>query len=861
MIGRSPLARLFRLVERRHRLVFLIFAVVVGASLALASRLRFDGDMLALLPQRDPVLNTYRETLELFGALEIFPVAVRIPEGVPIDLYTGFADRVAAELARVEQFESIEHRFGDPEELLRSFLPKALLYLEAPQREAVAARLSTSALAERAAEVRGLLETPQALGLKSLLRLDPAGLAPLLLDRLGAGRGAQGVDWASGYFLSRDHRLLLILAKPTRQPQDIEFDRQLLAAARAAVERAATGWPELAGEEAGAVPEVFFAGSYAIAVGDASLIRRDILVNVLTSVAGVLALFYLAYRRWMLLAFAFAPLASGLAVTFGFTQLSVGMLSSATAGVAALLVGLGIDYVIVLYGRYVESRRKGLDLASALDALAGSPARGVVSGAVTTTATFYAFLITDFRGLFQMGLLVGTGILFCLVAVLVLLPAMLAWNEAHHRRRESEPTLRLHAFGAEHLVRWAVRWPRAVLAGGLLACAVAAGFAWRLRFEDNVAALRPPGNPGIVAQEEIGRHFGSSFDALLVSIAGDSAEEVLERAAAVAAAARAATERGELGGFQSPSTLIPPRHQQEEALAWLAAARGGALAPARVRGDLERAFHAAGLRLEPFADGIELLGQALEQRRPIAVEDFTSSREGQQIVGRELRETPRGWRGLVKLYRPPGMAPRTIPAAAEAVAAMGGEEARLTGVHVIGRELRGRVRRDALLAAALGTLVVFLLVWFDLRRLREALFALLPLTVGLLWMIGAMGALGVAMNFMNIFVTTMVIGIGVDYGLHVLHRFREDRAVAGTLPEEGLCEIAKGVVLAALTTVAGFGSLYFSSFPGLRSMGLVAVLGTVATALVAITLVPAFLSWRAGGASAAPPRGESAADS
>ena len=104
--------------------------------------------------------------------------------------------------------------------------------------------------------------------------------------------------------------------------------------------------------------------------------------------------------------------------------------------------------------------------------------------------------------------------------------------------------------------------------------------------------------------------------------------------------------------------------------------------------------------------------------------------------------------------------------------------------------------------------------------------------------------LGLPMNFFNIFVTTMIIGIGVDYGIHMMHRYRESRDAQTEDLDAGLVETGKAIVLAALSTTVGFGSLSMSSYPGLRSMGMVAILGAMSTALVAITLLPAYLSLR-----------------
>jgi hypothetical protein len=87
----------------------------------------------------------------------------------------------------------------------------------------------------------------------------------------------------------------------------------------------------------------------------------------------------------------------------------------------------------------------------------------------------------------------------------------------------------------------------------------------------------------------------------------------------------------------------------------------------------------------------------------------------------------------------------------------------------------------------------------------------------------------------------MIIGIGVDYGIHMLHRYRELARESSVVLEDGLVETGKAIVLAALSTTVGFGSLSFSHYPGLQSMGKVAILGAISTALVAITVLPAYL--------------------
>lgn len=830
---------------RRPGVVFLVAALVVVTASLLATRLRFDPDVLHLLPQRNEGVNNYRETITDFGNVDYFVAAVRIPEGVPLDPFLDFADALAERMREGGLFHGVEHEIGEPETILAEFLPRSALFLDADERDELAQRLTDERILERAQELRRTLEMPQAIALRDLLRLDPLGLAEIFLDRLGSGRGPLNVDWTSGRYLSRDHRVVLVLGRPVQPPQDLAFNHRLLESMNAEATALIEEWPEFTDGLELAAPEVFWGGRYVIALDDEALIWKDVWVNAVSSVGGVLVLFWLAYRRFSLLALVFSPLFCGLAITFGFASVAVGVLASTTAGVAALLVGLGDDFVIVLYGRYVAERWRGASVEDSIRAMGGSTVRGVILGAITTAATFYAFLITDFTGLFQMGLIVGTGILFCVAAVIFLVPAMISWSEQHHRRRQREPRLHIFAFGAERLTRLAMQRPRATMAIAALITLVAAVLAPQVQFDDSVERLRPKGNRGILAQEEINRHFGSGFDHMSLVVRGDTLEETLALAERAAEGAHERVEAGQLGGFDGVASVLPALGHQREALDWLAAGReSGALDPQRVRASFESAVRAEGLRPEAFARGLDLLERALSIHEPLTYEAVAAIGHGRTLLDRYLRQREDGWKSIVRIYNVPGASKRDIPAAAVELTAELGPRATLSGMNLLSAALRSEVRRDAFLAALIGLLLVVVLLWADFRSVRAAVLAFIPLALGIVWMLGAMVAIGLQLNVMNVFVITMVLGIGVDYGIHVIHRFLEERERPGGSIVDAVEETSRGVLLAALTTMVGFGSLATSHYPGLVSMGLVSILGTLSTALVAIAVVPAWLAMR-----------------
>ncbi|MFY9824932.1 MAG: MMPL family transporter [Thermoanaerobaculia bacterium] len=844
MKGPSFLQHIALFARHQYRTVFLLTGILVAISLGLILRLTFDPDILSLLPRKNPAVRAYIETLQDFGSSTLLIIAVRIPEGAVAEPYETFSDELAARLSKLPELKQVEHRIGDPEELLRTFFPKSVLFLNAEGRSQLAARLTDDGIRRRVAELRRQLSTPEGLAVKQLAKLDPLGLAQIFLGRVESSRGSLQVDWTSGYYLSRDHRMLLILAEPTRPPQNLKFNERLVTGIRRVVAGTLADWSRIVGSDAPARPRVDLGGAHLTALSDSSLIRYDMMVNIITSALGVLLLFLFAFRRIGTLVYAFLPLLCGLIITFGFAKVAVGALSSATSVVAALLIGLGIDFVIVSYGRYVEERRRGATVEAALMAMSGLSGRAVLAGAVTTTATFYAFTFTDFVGLRQMGLLTGTGILFCATSVLVLLPAMLAWSEDHHQRRRTAPNLFLHSFGSDVLMRYCIRHRRIAFLAGVAISAVALGFALFIRFDESMKTMRPQGNEGLDVTAEVGRTFGSGFDSMTILLSGSSPGEVLTLAGRAAAGARKLVDQGVLYGYSGVTSLIPPPAQQTEVLQWLEAERHGVLDLGRIQTTFAAAVNQQGMRLEPFEPGLDLLARAVNLSGPIGVDDFRQSKQTQLLLDRFLKKTDRGWRGAVLLYPPGNKWRREAPPEALALGRSLGPNVTLTGTNVVNQVVKQQVLRDAWVAGVLGYLVVAIILWINFRTLRHTFMALAPLTLGILWMVGSMSALGIQMNFINIFVTTMIIGIGVDYGIYVIHRYLEVRDAPDEEFERGILETSKAVLAAATCTIVGFGSITFSHYPGLISTGKVAVLGALCTSLVAITLLPTFLSWR-----------------
>ncbi len=846
--------------RRRYRRVFLVVGLLLLLSIAAASRLRLDTEILNLLPADDPVVMQFRETLEQFGSLDVLLMVVRIPESSVLTPYLDFVDLLGPRIEALPEMEYIDYRIGTVDELVEEFFPNAFLFLDEEGLDQVAGRLTEEAVAARALELRSNLRTPQSVALADLLRLDPMGISDVFVDQLTSTSGDLKVDWSSGYVLSKNKQMLLMVGKPTEPAQEVEFGRRLAAAVTGVVNETLSEWNDIAaaeGDTALAPPVVELGGTYVTALEDAGTLVKDVVTNAVTSMIGVLVLFTIAFRRIGLVLYAFIPLTCGLVLSFGFAGMTVGVLNAATSGFAALLVGLGIDFVIVSYGRYVEERNRGARLSTALRQMSGSSGRAVITGGITTAATFMAFTITKFTGLRQLGFLIAVGIVFCMLSVLVVLPALLAWREDRKKgglramlqrlpgfKASSEPEhlrprLHLQSFGSHHLIRWSYRHPMPVLVLGALLTMGSLVLATQIEFVDSIRSMRPEGNKGMMLQDEVADQFGSGFDYMMLVVTGDDEEAVLERTALVSAAARELVADGTLNGIASIGDIVPAPSRQRLALSWLEQ-NAGLLQRDQLLPRFETAALAAGLNPAAFGKGFDLLETAASVTEPVRLSTLEARDETRRLLQRYVREKDGTWRSVVFLYPPPLIWKREAPPAVVELADRMGPDVMLSGVNTVSERLRGQVKNDAIVAAIVGAVVVALLLFLDYRRVVDTLLSLAPLCVGIVWMLGGMRLLGVNMNFFNVFVTTMVIGIGVDYGVHMIHRYREQAGRADLL--DGLTETGKAIVLAALSTSVGFGSMSLSRYPGLRSMGLVAIMGAVSTALVAITLLPAFLA-------------------
>lgn len=838
------LLKLERFSRHHYTTVFVIALVLALVGFWLGSRLALESDILALIPKGNPQVDTFKQAVSDFGSISYLIVLLEAGDGEGPDELEDFADLLAEGLAPLDgMIEEVEYKFppeGD-DDYLELFYENALLFLPPERLPELAAKLSDEAILRQIEQNRLMMSSPTAPFTEELLLNDPLGLMPLFLNRLLRNREVLQVDLTDGYYLSRDGRNLIMLIKPSFAWQDLKFAERLTGA----VEQAVADVREQLGQELGEQRigqgiRVRYSGHYAIVVDEAKLIRKDIKFNLSVSLAAVLALYWICYRRFAALLYCSAPLLLGQALTFGLAYFVLRGLNASSSAFTALLMGLGTDFVIVMYARYVEERRLGRSLGQATELMVGETGLGVFTGAVTSAGTFYAMCISEFRGLRDLGFLIGSGILLCAAAIVFLVPAMITWNEGVRKRKvDAVKKLHVQSFLLERLIPFSARHRTGVVAATLLLTACGAWLATQLEFDDSVQALRSDASPAYQAQQEIGEKFGASLAYMMAVVDAPTLEEAVGLTEIVEQRLQPFVDSGLVGSYDSLLGYLPAVSQQQRILETLRTDEAGAFSPERIRRTFLEGLRRHGFREEAFAPFLEHMGKFLAPERPIRFEDL--ERRG---MGRLVERYVHAGDGQVRIatyinLSDPKWKRRPPPGMAEAIS-KGNPRIVVTGINVVGQAFRKIFAREAPRAVLLGLVVVFALLWIDFRSLRLTSIAMGQLICGVLMMLGLMKLAGLHLNYVNAFVTTMILGVGIDYSIHLVHRL----SWTGGRVESGLLETGKAVVIAALTNIAAFGTLSLGSYPALRSFGIVALFGSVTCLLTALTLVPALMARR-----------------
>jgi len=632
------------------------------------------------------------------------------------------------------------------------------------------------------------------------LALGPASANPLIAGRLfDLGPLTEKLTRADcAAMLKTESGLTRMVIKPVTPPQDVQFARVIVAEVDETLARLDPASRN--------VDVVWIGGPYRHNVEDYEAVVADMKWTGIAAFTLVFGLLSLAFRDVKVLGLIFAPLLCGAAWTFGFAGVTIGYLNMFTSFFGAILVGLGIDFTVHLYARYREEKENLGNVEAAVIKAWDAVGPPCGAAAITTMGGFLALLFAHFEGFSQFGLLLGAGVMFCLAGVVIVLPLLIQW-------REKSPNT----------------WTRTVPAGQqgemptyrgapltllllVLVTVVAAFLVPRNTFEYDVSELRPQGQSFSDLNDDQKDLVMQSFTPLVATYPD---MEALRTGQTRLEGLIGKGAFQEVSSVFSLASLLPADMDERlgvvgEISAYVDEPNFQYL-PAQVQANLAQL---GGAELSPLT----------RDQLPAGLLHLLGAAEGNRLL---LIPTGNMWdlRDCARLVE---VVPGKIPDAPVASQYLG-----------MGR-LFEVVKVDAPRVTILAFVLVLLGALLDLRRIRDAFASVAVLMSGMLWAGAALAILNIKISIVNFIGIPILLGIGVDVVIHLQHRLREE-GPGGVLRVLATTGWAAGV--SVTTTALSFASLAFASSQGIKSLGLLVLVGLAAVTFCAFAMLP--IGWMA----------------
>lgn len=514
------------------------------------------------------------------------------------------------------------------------------------------------------------------------------------------------------------------------------------------------------------------------------------------------------------------PLLVSLTWTFGITYFVLGTLNTMTSVLFVILFGMGIDYGLHFYARYIELRSGGMNVLDALQATYEKTGSAILVSAFTTSFSLFVLVLAKFRGFSEFGFIAGTGILLALFCMLFVLPSLLViferfgWILLNKDRQEP-------AAGANLFHRFPLA--RTVVLIGLIVSGAVLWNSGNLRFQYDFGELEPE-FPEYREFREVQSQVYTGDKRNPAYIMADNETEVIKILEKLRHQMRTDTTSPTILDVEALQERFPPTDS---------AATEKLREIAQIRELLNDPF------IENQDDSqLDKLRRAAQTREPMQIEEIPDYLKSQFV-------NKQGEIGnFVIVYPSVGLADgRKSIAFKEDVGRIELENGKVfhaASTSIIAAEMLELMRSESPWMVGATFTMVFLLMFISFRSLRWTLIGMLPLVVGLLWLFGIMLLTGMMFNFYNLVVLPAILGIGEDNGVHLAHRYRDEGRDSMW---EVLSSTGQHVTMGSLTTMLGFSGLLFTNHPGLQSLGTMAVIGIGMTWLTAVTFLPALIQW------------------
>lgn len=567
--------------------------------------------------------------------------------------------------------------------------------------------------------------------------------------------------------------------------------------------------------------EIKFAGKYKKNIENLKLISGELKKTSIIAFVLILISIGLYFRRFRAIFYIFFPLIIGILFTFGVTGFIFGYLNLITSFLVAILLGLGIDHGIHIYSRYIEERISGKTQEEALRITITETGLASTIAGLTTSIAFFGLMASKFNAFFDFGFIAGLGILFCLFSIIILFPILVRLYEKW-RDFPQKDILLYEVTESDALKKLVLRkWLWLILPLTIL---LAYG-STRVSFNYNFKKLETSDLPSYVLEDKIRNIFSLSFSpTVLIPKNKNDAARITRGVNNELSRMKKEGYKPTIETAKSISSLIP--EEQKQKIGILKKIK-------KLIKKNKKYFHRLDKKTRKFLNNYKKSlspGYLTLDKLPDELkEPFTGAGKYNELE-------------LVLLF------PNISLSDGRLIQKMNQDlnlfQSKIGGFEyasdaLILADIITLIQTDGLRILVITLLAVFILIQINLDSIRQSLWVMTPLLFGLIWLLGIMGLVNLQFNILNIIILPIVVGIGIDNGVHFFHRFKEDNRYDSLY---ALRHAGKPLTMTTLTTIIGFSSLIMANHYGLRTMGVAIVIGLLTVYISAMWVVPVLLT-------------------
>lgn len=652
-----------------------------------------------------------------------------------------------------------------------------------------------------------------------------------------------------GYLFSENGKLLFVRILPKKDYSQMEIIKGPLQSLRAELQGLKATYPDI---------EVGITGKPVLQNDEAVSTSADSQWAGLSAFILVGLLFFVFFKSYKRSLYSLLALIIGIAWTTGFVSLVFGSINLISIVFAIILIGLGIDYGIHFLVRYQHERLAGHDVIASIKTTTMTTGKAILFGAITTAIAFSTAVMTDFLGLQQLGIIAGVGIVLCCLSQLTVFPALLCLYDKQARHI----SFRVHPFTP---LSFLTRKPKTVLILLILVTMMCLPFALQITFSNNLLKLQDQGLESVKWEQVIQEN--SDFSTWFLAYKTKSLEKL----------ALLQTRINNLSSVKKTESILDLiSEQQKERIQGLKRLSIDMQAPSaknntaflsdslaqlvrlktKIDSFSKSAFSSGDVNafeeLYQFSEQLETLIQNLKTKNPQAKPEYEQKfmayiktfqntlknwLDPQQVTEEDiplpLLNSYKGKNGYYSLTIYPKKNiwdPKNMTEFIQEVRTVIPD---VTGAPVTTYESANRMISGFVLVGLLTSLLVILIIWTEFKSLKAALIIYSNLVLTFIWLAACMKIAGIKINLANFFALPILIGSGIDHGIHIMHRFFETKSI-----QEVFRSTVPAITLSCLTTLCGFASLSFVRHNGLASFGMIMAMGTFLILIASVLVLP-----------------------